>query len=52
MGGSCLGGCWSDAERCFLKCFEDLLRFHASDTVLFDKLLNRDCGKRLVLVVI
>jgi hypothetical protein len=35
-----------------LKCFEDLLRFHASDTVLFDKLLNRDCGKRLVLVVI
>jgi hypothetical protein len=52
VGGSCFGGCWSDAERCFLKCFDNLLRLHPSDAVLFDKLLNRGGGKRLVLLVI
>ncbi len=38
--GSCFGGCRSDAERCLLEDFEDLLGLNTPDMVFLDKQLN------------
>ena len=43
--GSGFSGCRSDAERCFLEDFEDVLGRYSPDTVFFDKLLYGHASK-------